>query len=516
MSTSDINAINQALANIQSSFNSITGNTLSSYNQLSRIVSQQSNIYNTIYYGTGNLTTGNLSLTGNLIGFSNIILPSGSRMTIGSTTINDRYDLSISGNLNVATSMRSGTMGQFGNITYHFASDSTPLYSTVGTGRNLILNHSTYHGSIGPNYPNPECMLLMTNSGTPNIFHWGMYTGIVKDLASTNPSNSLRMDFGSINELSTNLNNTGGNTITPQMTLRYTGNLGTLGINRTNPLYALDVNGDANISGNLNVNDGTFWVDNTNIRVGILNTNPQYDLDVKGSANISNYLYVGGASPSESTRVIIKNDIIDTVTNGTTSGTSINMLALNNNARNWYFGSDGTTNNQFYLGSSGGQANDPDYFCYWDTSGRMMVYPPTTGSITAPNSTDLFTVRGTANISGNIYSSTGYIPLCRASISFRYASSTLTTFYSNNCSVARNGVASYTITLTNPPNSTNYTVACWASATAGTTITQAFTSNAVIATVGYKTNTQTLIWISNNNDDTGIDPANLCEVHFFW
>ncbi len=57
MSSADINAINQVLGNIQSQINLITGNTLSNYNQLSRIVAQQSNIYNTIYYGLGNLST---------------------------------------------------------------------------------------------------------------------------------------------------------------------------------------------------------------------------------------------------------------------------------------------------------------------------------------------------------------------------------------------------------------------------------------------------------------------------
>ena len=41
-----------SINNLEGNFNAITGNTLSNYNQLSRIVSQQANIYNTIYYGT--------------------------------------------------------------------------------------------------------------------------------------------------------------------------------------------------------------------------------------------------------------------------------------------------------------------------------------------------------------------------------------------------------------------------------------------------------------------------------
>lgn len=201
--------------------------------------------------------------------------------------------------------------------------------------------------------------------------------------------------------------------------------LGNIGINNRNPLYEFDLIGTANVYGNLLTYGPTRLGSNANIignlgisgniigtsnlillngNMGIGTVNPLYRLDVAGSANISGNLFVGGATASETTRVIIKNDIVDTVTNGTTSGTSINMLGLNNSSRTWYFGSDGATsgNTQLYLGTSGGQANDPDYFCYWDTSGRMMVYTPVSGSITAPNSTDLFTVRGNANIVGNI------------------------------------------------------------------------------------------------------------------
>ena len=56
----DLANIYAAIGNLEGQFNYITGNTLTNYNQLSRIVAQQSNIYNTIYYGLGNLATGNL------------------------------------------------------------------------------------------------------------------------------------------------------------------------------------------------------------------------------------------------------------------------------------------------------------------------------------------------------------------------------------------------------------------------------------------------------------------------
>lgn len=125
-------------------------------------------------------------------------------------------------------------------------------------------------------------------------------------------------------------------------------------------------------------------------------------------------------------------------------------------------------------------------------------------------------ITGNATISGNVFSSTGYVPLCRASISFRYESATLTTLYSNNCSVSYNGVGSFTITFTNPPGNTDYTATCWASQTAATSITQAFATNALVPGIAFKTPTQCLVWISNNNSDAGLDPTNACEVNFFW
>ena len=125
-------------------------------------------------------------------------------------------------------------------------------------------------------------------------------------------------------------------------------------------------------------------------------------------------------------------------------------------------------------------------------------------------------ITGNATISGNLFSSTGFVPVCRASISFRYLSSTLTVFYSNNCTVERNSVGSYTITLTNPPGNTNYIVSCYANGTGATSVTQAFSGGRLLAGVGLKTSTQTLIWTSNNEVDTAIDPSDICEVQFFW
>ena len=176
MSVAEIANIYSSINNIQLGLNEVTGNTFSNYNQLSRIVSQQANIYNTIYYGTGNLTTGNLTVTSNY---------------------------NISGNLNV---------------------DSDTFWVDATNHRIGILN------------TNP--LQALDIKGSANIS------------ANTFVRNNV-------------------------------------GIGSTSASANLHVVGNAIISGNLNVDSGTFWVDDINNRVGILNTNPQFALDVNGTANIT-------------------------------------------------------------------------------------------------------------------------------------------------------------------------------------------------------------------------------------
>lgn len=284
----------------------------------------------------------------------------------GSANISD--NIIINGNANI-----SGNLGIVGNI--------------IGRSNLIILN-----GNIGIGTDNPQQFLTISDPSSPFI--------------RFDRSGATRFDFEvGMDGTSDLLFRGGANAVGTGLKefFRISG-AGLVGITTTSPQANLDVVGNTRISGNLNVGNGLLWANTTTNRVGILNTNPQQALDIAGSANISGNLFVGGATATETTRAIIKNDIVDTLTNGTTSGTSINMLGLNNNVRTWYFGSDGATsgNTQLYLGTSGGTANDPDYFCYWDTSGRMMLYTPVSGSITAPNNTDLFTVRGNANIVGNI------------------------------------------------------------------------------------------------------------------
>ncbi len=107
-----INNLNAAVQALDSSLTQITGNTMSNYNQLSRIVSQQANIYNSVYYGSGNIVTGNLSVTSNALISGNLVINNGN---IGIGTSNPLSTLDISGNARITGNVNVGTQLKIGN-----------------------------------------------------------------------------------------------------------------------------------------------------------------------------------------------------------------------------------------------------------------------------------------------------------------------------------------------------------------------------------------------------------------
>ncbi len=122
-----INDLNAAVQALDSSLTQITGNTMSNYNQLSRIVAQQANIYNTIYYGSGDMSTGNLYVSANALISGNLIIGTSNIISSGNLVIGRAAN--ISGNLDVVglASFKSGTTGILQTILAHQALPSAAI-----------------------------------------------------------------------------------------------------------------------------------------------------------------------------------------------------------------------------------------------------------------------------------------------------------------------------------------------------------------------------------------------------
>ncbi len=206
MSSADINAINQALANIQSSFNSITGNTLSSYNQVSRIVAQQSNIYNTLYFGLGNIVTGNLLVNNS----SNL----NGTLKVGALTSTQSSG--------ITTTSTSGTYGLVSEATSSALQRTHIGFRVPGTGElgNIYTAGSSLFGIYG---------LSQIYLNTPTL-----------------NTNGNLITSGNAN-ITGNLSVT-GNIIGTSNIILLNGNLG---IGTTNPTVKLQIVGDTKISGNI-------------------------------------------------------------------------------------------------------------------------------------------------------------------------------------------------------------------------------------------------------------------------
>ncbi len=111
-------------------------------------------------------------------------------------------------------------------------------------------------------------------------------------LADSNISNVQSNIFSNYNSIT--------RTVSQLPPLYYTIYYGTGNTNCSN----LIVSSNANINGNLFIDNGTLFANTLNNRVGINNVNSQYDLDINGSANISingfirNNVAIGSSSAS--------------------------------------------------------------------------------------------------------------------------------------------------------------------------------------------------------------------------
>ncbi len=183
MSASDIANIYASINNLQNQFDAITGNTLSNYNQLSRIVSQQGNIYNSVYYGSGNIVTGNLIVGGNATISSNLNVDNGTLYVdnvnnrVGILNTNPQYDLDVKGSANISSTLitlytkpnyDSGWFAVAANTSYPLNLGFTINLATPPTFK--VLFSSTSTGIIGDGTGTANIVVDVTSQGLNTNF----------------------------------------------------------------------------------------------------------------------------------------------------------------------------------------------------------------------------------------------------------------------------------------------------------------------------------------------------------
>jgi hypothetical protein len=205
--------------------------SLTNSNNLANYTSNNSNLFNNnlLNLNANNITTGTLS-----------IARGGSKWNSISNNIS--Y---LSGNVNVNSLICSfGSSNYIPNSTYKSY---------------IMLRHNTFNPSIGLNFPNPECAILMMNDSSSKTLPWGFYNGVVKYVATSTPFGSLRYDIGYCSINNTVESNSGVNTFEPLLSVLYTGNIG---IGTSLPINKLDVVGNINSSEYLknNINISNIFV----------------------------------------------------------------------------------------------------------------------------------------------------------------------------------------------------------------------------------------------------------------
>ena len=162
--------------------------------------------------------------------------PTGGKIQFRENNTNEHMTIESGGNVGIGTNNPAAKLDVVGKIHSDMGNGRTIYLSTPGSNTGLIFNADETFNYSRFNIEN------VSNATTNN-----RYT----TLRFQDDSNGLSIRKG-----------------------------GNVGIGTTDPAAKLDVNGNANISGDLAVDTNTLFVDSVNNRVGINTITPQYGLDV--------------------------------------------------------------------------------------------------------------------------------------------------------------------------------------------------------------------------------------------
>ena len=204
-------------------------------------------------------------------------------------------------NIATNTSNIATNTGNLTGISYSSSIDTTDISNNLQTERIMIdptidqlyandLNkswtyqyHNTFNGSIGSNYPLPECGNIWSNNSGGGQLKWAFYQGVLKDVASSS-SSSLRFDWGKASNIHTPNDSSNTQTFDRLMTLRNGGQLGIGLTPSVSDTYKLRVAGDTILDGNLRLLNNTasryLYLDSNNdVSSSLYNDSDITDLD---------------------------------------------------------------------------------------------------------------------------------------------------------------------------------------------------------------------------------------------